>query len=149
MYRQARLARHRGFALVLVLMLVAMVGVLSAGSLQEALFGEVLASTRLFHQRATLMADAGVANATRRLGTLAPSPDFVRELRPLPGSAESVVVSLRHVARAGVVAGFSIGRFEQHSYVIESTGRGPGGTTARQVQGIDRVLPAEPPVVAP
>lgn len=134
---------------MLVLALVAITGLLGVGSLHEALFGEALASTRVLHQRAGLLADAGVADAMRRLATTLSAADEAREFRPLAAIAESAVVSRRHLGRSTVASGFSIGRFETHYYVIESTARGPRGTSAVLTQGVARVLPVPAPEVTP
>jgi hypothetical protein len=142
MPRQADPAAGKGFALILVLLLVAVVGLLGVGSLQEALFGEALASTRLLNQRASLVAEAGLRDAIRSLAAGPAVADYTRELRPSSAGAESAVVSLRHVGRSNLAAGYSIGRFETHYYVIQSTGRGPRGTSTTQVQGVSRVLPS-------
>ncbi|MET0281231.1 MAG: hypothetical protein ABW278_08920 [Steroidobacteraceae bacterium] len=139
----------RGFALVLVLALAASIGLLTAGSLQETLFGEALAGSRLLHLRAWLLADSGMAEAMHELTNAALPRDFTRELRPIAGSAESAVVSVRQVATGVPPAGFSLGRFAAHYFIIESTGRSARGTRAVQVQGVTRVMPQVTPAAAP
>jgi hypothetical protein len=141
--------RPRGFALVLVLALAASIALLSAGSLQEALFGETLAGVRLLHLRAALLADRGVDEAMQQLAAAALPADFSRELRPLTGSAESVVVTVRQLGTSLPPAGFSFGRFATHHLAIESTGRSTRGTQALQVQGVTRVMPISGPEDAP
>lgn len=141
MRRAAERAGAGGFALVLVLGLVAIVAVLGAGSLHEALFGQALANTRLAQQRAASLADIGIATATARLAEQPAPADYTRELRPLPGAPDSVVVAQRSLGASQVAAGYSAGRFLAHRYEIEAQGRSIRGTRAVQVQGVVRLLP--------
>jgi hypothetical protein len=135
--------RHRGFALVLVLGLVAIVGVLSAGSLQEALFGQALAVARQLQQRAASLADIGMAGALTQLAAAAAPADYTRELQPLPTPSDSVVVTQRTLGSSALPAGYSSGRFIARHYEIQAQGRSARGTRALQVQGVRRVLPAD------
>lgn len=141
--------RRRGFALVLVLGLVAIISVLAAGSLQEALFGEALAGTRQLQQRAASLADIGIAAALAQLGAATPPADYTRELRPLPAPSDSVVVTQRTLGSSPLAAGYSSARFAVRHYQVEALGRSARGTRMLQVQGVRRVLPIDAVEPAP
>jgi Tfp pilus assembly protein PilX len=135
-----------GFATATMLGLLAVIALLSAGALYDALFGEQLATSRVLHQRAMALADIGVAEALARIAA-APVPisgNFA--LQPLPGSTESVSVAIRHRGVLALSTGFSGGRIATHSFEIESTGHAARGSRMTQVQGAQRQLPgvAEP-----
>lgn len=132
---------NRGFALVLVLGLVAIVSVLGAGSLHEALFGEALASARQLQQRAASLADIGMAHALLRLREDPPPADYSLELQPPEAAPGSVVVTQRSLGSSPLAAGYSSGRFQVRHYQIEVLGRSVRGARAQQVQGLQRVLP--------
>ena len=87
--------RRGGFALVLILGLVAIAGALAASSLHEALFGQALAGTRQWQQRASSVADIGMAGALARLAATPPPADYSRELQPLAPAPDSVVITQR------------------------------------------------------
>jgi hypothetical protein len=143
-------SRNRGLALVLVLALAAIVGVLSTAALQQALFSEALASSRLLHLRAALLSDAGVDQAIAMLAAAPEVGETTREIRPLPGNSDSALIRLRRLGPAQVPAGMSLGPglFSAQGYAIESQGRGPRGTSAMQTQGITRIE-LRPAVPAP
>lgn len=150
MRRRRKTARHRrGFALVLVLGLVAIASVLAAGSLQEALFGEALAVTRQLQQRAASLADIGLSAALAQLGAPTPPADYTRELSPLPATGDRVLISQRSLGSVSVTAGYSSGRFIARHYQLEALGRSARGSRALQTQGLQRVLPAAEPASAP
>ncbi len=130
-----------GFALLAVLGLLAVVGLYTAATLQDALFGTVLASTRVFQQRAFLLADLGIQSALDELADATPPSDYTRELHPLPGSDDSVTVVLRSGTDDALPAGFSAGRFIARRFEIESTGHSTRNARAVQVQGVVRLLP--------
>jgi hypothetical protein len=129
--------------MVTVLGLVAVVALLSAGALHDALFGEQLATSRLLHQRAIALADLGIEQAMDRLaGPDAPvSQGFA--LQPLPPSTDSVRVDVRHLGTTPLAKGYSFARFVRHDLQIESTGHTSRGFRMTQVQGVTRVLPDE------
>jgi hypothetical protein len=130
-----------GFATATVLGLLAVVGLLSAGALHDALFGEQLAGSRLLHQRAMALADFGAADGLARIAGMATPESRSYALRPLPSSSDSVEVALRHVGMGGVPDGFSAGRFVLHRFEIESIGNTARGIRAAQVQGAVRMMP--------
>lgn len=133
-----------GFATATVLGLVAVVALLSAGALHDALFGEQLATSRVLHQRAAALADIGIDDAMARVARLSAPGDQSFALQPLPPSTDSVSVSLHHVGATPLPKGFSLGRFDMHRFEIESTGHTARGIRMTQVQGVSRVLPAAP-----
>lgn len=125
----------------MVLGLVAVIGLLSASALHDALFGEQLAGSRLLHQRATALAEFGVEDGLRRLSATPPPQLQSYALQPLPGTTESTSVQLRHLGSSAMPAGFSAARFALHHFQIESTGQVARGIRMTQVQGVARVLP--------
>jgi hypothetical protein len=134
-----------GFATATVLGLLAVVGLLSAGALHDALFGEQLAGSRLLHQRAMALADFGTADGLARISGMPAPESRSYALRPLPSSTDSVEVALRHVGPGPIPDGFSAGRFVLHRFEIESTGHTARGIRAVQVQGAVRMMPDVPP----
>lgn len=132
--------RAEGFALLAVLALLAVVGLYTAATLQDALFGTVLAGARVSQQRAFLLAELGIQDAMRDIAGPTPVADFTRQLQPLPDEGD-VTVTLRNTGAATLPAGFSAGRFVVHYFEIESTGHAARGALAVQVQGGARVLP--------
>jgi len=132
---------QRGFATATVLGLLAVVGLLSAAALHDALFGEQLAGSRLLHQRAQALADFGIEDGLARMAVMARPGSLSYALRPLPSSSESVEVRVRHLGAESVSAGYSSGQFARHRYEIQSTGFTSRGVRARQVQGAVHVMP--------
>ncbi len=132
---------QRGFATATVLGLLAIVGLLSAAALHDALFAEQLAGSRLLHQRAQALADFGTEDGLVRLAAPERPETLSYALRPLPSSSESVEVRVRHLGTGAVPAEFSSERFALHRFEIESTGFTSRGIRARQVQGAVRVMP--------
>jgi hypothetical protein len=130
-----------GFATATVLGLLAVVGLLSAGALHDALFGEQLAGSRLLHQRAMALADFGTADGLARLTAMTAQESRSYALRPLPSSTDSVEVTLRHVGTSAIPEGFSARQFVAHRYEIESIGHVARGIRAGQVQGAIRSMP--------
>jgi type II secretory pathway pseudopilin PulG len=141
--------RAEGFALLAVLALLAVVGLYTAATLQDALFGTVLAGARVSQQRAFLLAELGIQDAMRDIAGPTPVADFTRQLQPLPDEQGDVTVVLRSTGAASLPAGFSAGRFVVRQFEIESTGRAARGARAVQVQGVARVLPQAAPPVTP
>lgn len=133
-----------GFAVLVVLALLAVIGLYTAATLQGALFGRVLASTRVFQQRAFVLADLGIERALRDLASSPAPADFTRVLNPIAGSADSTTVELRVTGDEALPAGFSTGRFTMRRYEITSTGSAPRGARSVQVQGATRVIPVGP-----
>lgn len=132
--------RPHGFALPAVLALLAVVGLYTAATLQDALFGTVLSGTRVAQQRAFVLAELGVEQALRDMAGAAASADFTRELRPPDGEGR-ITVALRNTGTGVLPTGFSAGRFMARHFEIESTGQAARGARALQVQGVVRVLP--------
>ena len=130
-----------GFAVLLVLVLLAVIGLYAAATLQDALFGEALAGTRVFQQRAFMLAELGIEDALADLAAPVPPADYTRELYPLPDSDDSTSVALRAAGSDALPAGFSAGRFIARRYEIESTGHAARGARSLQRQGVTRVLP--------
>lgn len=140
--------RRSGFATAVVLGLVAVVGLLCAGALHDALFGEQLAGSRQLHQRAAALAELGVHSGMAQLATTLPSAEHSFALQPLPDSTDRVSVTLRHLGSAAMPAGFSAGRFSSHHFQIESTGHTARSVRMTLVQGAVRVLPVVPAATA-
>lgn len=140
-------ASRSGFATATVMGLVAVVALLCAGALHDALFGEQLATSRLLHQRAAGLAELGIHEAMDRLAGLDAPGSLGFALQPFPPSNDNVSVALRHTGAAAVPQGFSAGRFDLHQFEIESTGHTARGIRMTQVQGVSRVLPAAAAVV--
>jgi Tfp pilus assembly protein PilX len=134
--------RTEGFALVAVLALLAVIGLYTAATLRGSLFTTLLSGTRVFQQRAFLLADRGIEQALQGLEANAAPTDYTRELHPADGSPGSVTVSLRATGSEALPAGFSAGRLVLRRYEIEATGHAARGTRAVQVQGVVRVEPA-------
>lgn len=139
--------RAQGFALLAVLALVAVIGLYAAATLQDALFGTVLAGTRVAQQRAFVLADLGIGATLAELGGDIPA-DFTREL-PSPEGEGRITVVLRSTGTAALPAGFSAGRFVARHFEIESTGQAARGARAIQVQSVVRVLPQAAEAEAP
>lgn len=133
---------RRGFATATVLGLVAVVALLSAGALHDALFAEQLATSRLLHQRAAALADLGILDAMNRLTRQTTPGNLGFALQPFPPSTDSISVELRHLRAAPLLGTYSLGRFTMHRFEIESTGHVARGIRMTQVQGVSRVLPA-------
>lgn len=140
-----RAAKQAGFATAVVLGLVAVIGLLSVGALHDALFGEQLAGSRLLHQRAVALAEFGIEDGLRRLGSASPPLLASYALHPLPDSTESTSVRIEHLGQGAMPAGFSAARFALHHFEIESTGHVARGIRMTQVQGVTRMLPVEAP----
>lgn len=136
-----------GFATAVVLALLAVVGLLCAGALHDALFGEQLAASRMLHQRAAALADLGAQGGLARLAGGVPPAGHSFALQPLPSSTDSVSVTLRNLGSAPLPTGFSSGRVAAHHFEIESTGYVARGVRMTLVQGAVRVLPVAPPAV--
>lgn len=140
-------ARPEGFALLAVLALLAVVGLYTAATLQDALFGTTLAGARVQQQRAFVLAELGVQDALQELGGAALPADYTRTLHPVGESTDSVTVVLRDTGGDALPAGFSTGRFVARRFEIQSTGQAARGARSLQVQGVTRVLPAAGPAV--
>ncbi len=141
--------RAEGFALLAVLVLLAVVGLYTAATLQDTLFGTQLAGTRVFQQRAFVLADLGIEDTLQDLRGAAPPADFTRELHPQVDSTDSVHVVLRNSGADALPSGFSAGRFVARRFEIESTGQAARGARSVQVQGVVRVLPVTATPAAP
>ena len=136
-----RLLGRAGFATATIMGLVAVVGLLSAGALHDALFGEQLAGSRLLHQRALVLAQIGTEDGLARLVRMAAPSTQTYTLQPLRESSDQVSVTLRHLGAAPLPPGFSADRFGAQRFAIESTGHAGRGISATHVQGATRVLP--------
>lgn len=134
-----------GFATATVLGLVAVIGLLSAGTLHDALFGELLASSRQLHQRAGALAEFGIQRGLQLLDASLPIGATEEiSLQPLADSTDSVSISVRRRGSSAMPAHNSIGRFVAHHFEIESTGYTTRGTRMTQIQGATRVVPVAP-----
>ncbi len=138
--------RAEGFALLAVLVLLAVVGLYTAATLQDTLFGTQLAGTRVLQQRAFSLADLGIEDTLQDLHGATLPADFTRELHPLAGSTDSVDVVFRNGGADALPTGFSAGRFIAHRFEIQSTGHAARGTQSVQVQGVVRIMPLTAPV---
>jgi Tfp pilus assembly protein PilX len=141
--------RAEGFALLAVLALLAVIGLYTAATLQDALFGNVLAGTRVVQQRAFVLAELGVRTAEQGLSTTVPPADYTHELHPLADPQSSVSVVLRSTGADALPVGFSSGRFVAQRFEIQSTGHAARSARSVQVQGVLRVLPVAAAPAAP
>ena len=146
MRRSERLSvpRRAGFATATVLGLLAIVALLCAAALHDALFGQQLATSRTLHQRAAALADLGIEDAIARLAGL-PLPQSQSYALQSTSPTDSTSVTLRHLGRGTLPAGFSSAAMVAHQFEIESTGRTARGVHATQVQGVLRMFPAASP----
>ena len=106
--------RAEGFAVLVMLALLAVIGLYTAATLQSALFSNVLAGTRVFQQRAFLLADLGIERGLQDLAATSAPADYTRELHPSQGPATASPSKLRTTAVDSLPAGFSAGRFVNH-----------------------------------
>lgn len=131
--------RDNGFATLTVLGLLAVIGLLSAAALHDALFGEQLATSRLLQQRAAALADLGIEEGMARLGALAAPEPLSFALQPMPPSNDTVRVVLQPIIGAPAAPrGNSLGRIVTHHFEIQSTGYVPRGLQVTMVQGASR-----------
>jgi Tfp pilus assembly protein PilX len=133
--------RTEGFALLAVLALLAVVGLYTMGTLQDAQFASVLSGTRVVQQRAFLLADLGLEHAMRDLAASAGPLEYMQQLHPLPGAHDDVTIQLRATGSQQLATGFSANRLVARHYQITSTGRSARGASSVQVQGVVRVEP--------
>ena len=133
-----------GFAVLVMLALLAVIGLYTAATLQASLFGRVLAGTRVFQQHAFALADLGIERAMQDLPAGSAPADYTRELHPVPGSAGSATIVLQATGEDALPAGFSAGRLVIRRYEIRSTGLAPRGARSVHVQGVSRTAPAVP-----
>jgi Tfp pilus assembly protein PilX len=134
--------RGKGFALLAVLAMLAIVGLFAVAALRDALFGTVLGSTRTFQQRAFELADLGIERALQQLSAATTPVQFTRSLGPLPVPTESTSVELRYIGAAPLAAGFSTDRIVMQRFEIHSTGHAARSAVSDQVQGVVRLVPA-------
>jgi Tfp pilus assembly protein PilX len=133
--------RSAGFAMAVVLVLIAIMALLSVSAVQDALTSRTLATTRLYHQRAFEMAELGAAGAMAELRTGAMPSAMPRQMHPAPSPTDSAVVTVSSVATNSLPTGFSAGRFVGHHYEISSTGLSARNARVVQVQGLRRIEP--------
>lgn len=131
--------RTEGFALVAVLALLAVIGLYTAATLRSSLFGTVLSGTRVFQQRAFVLADRGIEQAFQALQASTAPANYTRELHPAGDATDSVTLSLRTTGSEALPAGFSAGRLVLRRYEITATGHAARGARSVQVQGVTRV----------
>lgn len=131
--------RSEGFALLAVLALLAVIGLYTAATLQDSLFGTVLAGTRVQQQRAFALADLGIEGALQELAATPAPVDYSRESQSGPGMG--VTVQLRATGTDALPAGFSAGRFANQRFEIRASGHAARGARSVQVQGVERVQP--------
>lgn len=133
--------RAEGFAVLVILALLAVIGLYTAATLQNSLFGNVLAGTRIFQQRAFQLADLGIEGGMADLAATPAPADYTREWQPVAGSSDRFIVEVHTTAEDPLPAGFSAGRFVSRRFEITSTGSAPRGARSIQVQGVVRVVP--------
>lgn len=127
-----------GFAVAWMLVLVAIIAMAGGAAAHDVLFAQQLAGSRAQQQRAMSMAELGLRIGVTQLSEVA-SPVLVTEelhLGPMP--ADSVQTRLRPGA-VRLAEGFSAGRFVEHDYEIESTGRSIRNAQRVLVQGMTRL----------
>jgi Tfp pilus assembly protein PilX len=130
-----------GFAVLAVLAVLAVVGLYVAGTFQDALFGTALSSARIYQQRAFELADIGIDQALRQLGTATAPVQFVRDLHPLAESNSRVHVEVQSGPDVRIATGYSAGRIVARHYEITSTGYAPRNARSVQKQGVVRLVP--------
>ena len=109
--RCAMRPQAEGFAVLVVLALLAVIGLYTAATLQDSQFGSVLAGTRVFQQRAFMLADLGIERACRIWPRPSRPPTTRANCSQLPGSDDSTTIELRTTGDDALPAGFSAGRF--------------------------------------
>jgi Tfp pilus assembly protein PilX len=131
-----------GFAVVWVLVLIAIVALLGASALHDAWFAQSQAALRLHEQCAWAAAELGLRAGAADL-TITRHPDeATHDLRPTALATDHVTTRIRKLNEREVAIGFSAGRFVAQEFEIESTGHSARGTQRTVVQGIRRVMPA-------
>lgn len=130
-----------GFAVVWVLVLIAIVALLGAGALHDAWFAQSQAGVRLREQRAWALAELGQRAGVADLGATRNPDEDAHDLRPAALATDHVTTRVRKLNEREIAAGFSAGRFVAQEFEIESTGHSARGTRRTVVQGIRRVMP--------
>ena len=134
--------RPTGFAVLWVLVLIAIVALLGAGALHDAWFAQSQAALRLHEQRAWALAELGQRAAAADIRA-APAPDeSLRDLRPNALAVDHVTTRIRKLSEREIATGFSVGRFVAQEFEIESTGHSARRTQRTVVAGMRRVMPA-------
>lgn len=136
-------SRTDGFAVLVVLALLAVVGLYTAATLQNSLFGTVLAGSRVQQQQAFVLADAGLQRGLEYLASDPAAGDHSFEVAQTDGFTATAIVSIRKVGEE-MQPGFSAGRFVVQHYEIESTATAARGRSV-QVQGMQRIAPLGTP----
>lgn len=139
-HRQPAL-RPTGFAVVWVLMLIAIVALLGAGALHDSWFAQSQAGTRLYEQRAAALAELGLRAGTATLIANPAPDDSPHEMHPTAGTIDRVTTRIRKLNERELTAGFSAGRFIVQEFEIESTGYSARGARRALTQGVSRVVP--------
>lgn len=137
--RGAGLARQRGVALVVALVLLVILTMLAFAGANTASVELAMAGNEQFRRNAALAAAAGIEQAIARLAeapTVAGSPPMRHENEAVPGSADRFSSETRYVGEESSLPQFSQDEFVGLHYVIESSGASARGATDRQRQGL-------------
>lgn len=135
--------RPTGFAVVWVLMLIAIVALLGAGALHDAWFAQSQAGTHLYEQRASALAELGLRAGAATLAATSAPDESLHEVHPTANSVERLTTRIRKLSERELSTGFSAGRFVAQEFEIESTGYSARHAQRVLVQGISRVVPAQ------
>jgi Tfp pilus assembly protein PilX len=137
-------ARSQGFALVTVLGLMAVIALLSAGALHDALFATQLGTSRQLQQRALALAEQGLARGMAQVAAQDQPVDIplVQGEETTSGAPDQAMVQVRYLGATALPRGSSAGRIAAHHFEVESTVHTARGTRITLVQGVVRHLPA-------
>lgn len=136
---RARLARQRGVALVVALVLLVILTLLAFAGANTASVELAMAGNEQFRRNAALAAAAGIEQSIARLAeapTVAGSPPVRHENEVVPGSADRFTSETRYVGEESTLPQFSQDEFVGLHYVIESSSVSARGATDRQRQGL-------------
>jgi Tfp pilus assembly protein PilX len=134
--------RPTGFAVVWVLMLIAIVALLGAGALHDTWFAQSQAGTHLYEQRAAAVAELGLRAGAATLRATSVPDESLHEAHPTGNPADRLTTRIRKLNERGMNTGFSAGRFITQEFEIESTGYSARHAQRSLVQGVSRIVPA-------
>lgn len=130
---------QRGFAVIVVLGLLALAALLGLSVLQDAAFGQALAGARQHRQQAFAAAELALQAALQAMASDGDRDNSAGHAPSLPGSRGTY--RWRRVAVEPLPAGFSTGMVARHHYEIEATATAPRRASSTQVAGVARLVP--------